>query len=96
MEVSQSGASIQYGCAHGTIDRPIKPDSSGRFTARGTHFKERPGPVREEEMEGEAATYTGHVDGTTMTLTVTITATQQTIGTFTLTHGRRSRIIKCN
>ena len=95
MEVSQSGASIEYSCAHGSIDQPIKLDSEGRFTAQGIHVKEHPGPVREGESEGEPATYTGHIDGTTMTLTVTITATQQNIGTFTLTHGKRSRIIKC-
>ena len=95
MEVSQSGASIEYSCAHGSIDQPIKLDSRGRFHVQGMHVKEHPGPVREEESGGEPATYTGHIDGTTMTLTVTITATQQEIGTFTLTHGKRSRIFKC-
>ncbi|HEX8649626.1 MAG TPA: hypothetical protein VF708_02215 [Pyrinomonadaceae bacterium] len=95
MEVTQSGAAIEYDCAHGSIDQPIKPDGSGHFKAQGSHTRERPGPVREGEMDGVPATYTGHVNGTTMSLTITITATRQTIGTFTLTHGRRARIFKC-
>lgn len=95
VEVTGNGASIEYDCAHGTIDQSISLDSHGRFNATGTHTREHPGPVREGESDGVPASYSGHMDGATMTLTVKLAATNETIGTFTLTHGKRSRIVKC-
>jgi hypothetical protein len=95
MEITDAGARIEYDCAHGTIDQPIRLDSHGRFHATGTHTRERGGPVREGGTEGSPATYSGRMNGATLTLTVTLTATNEAIGTFTLTHGKRTRLMKC-
>src|SRR5216117_3828977 len=45
MEVTQSGATITYDCAVGTIDQRIQLDSDGRFDVRGTHTRQNSGPV---------------------------------------------------
>ena len=95
LEVSESGASIAYDCAHGTIDQPMTLDNSSHFDVTGVHIKEHGGPLREGEASGQAARYTGQIQDHTMTITVTLTDTRETIGTFTLTEGKVPRIRKC-
>lgn len=96
MEVTESGASINYDCAHGTISEKIVPDRDGHFAAQGSHVREHPGPVRlGEDATGQATTYRGSVDGDTMQLTVILSKSNETVGTFTLTHGKNGRVRKC-
>lgn len=96
MQVESGSASIDYDCANGTIDGPFNLDSKGRFTWRGSHRRERPGPIRADEAEdGKAAIYTGSVKGNTMTLTVKLAETNDVVDTFTLTRGGAGRVFKC-
>ncbi len=96
LEVTADGAIVQYDCANGTINQPITPDKDGRFDVKGTHVTERPGPARiGREDKGQPARYTGSVNETGMTLTVTLTGTNETVGTFTLKHGVFPQIVKC-
>jgi hypothetical protein len=96
MEVTEAGAQIDYDCAHGTISEPVKIDSNGKFSAKGLHFRERGGPIREgSEERGEPVVYSGTTDGKTATFTVTYSATDEIIGTFTLSHGKAGRVTKC-
>ena len=94
--VAATGGTVEYDCAHGTIDQPFVADPSGRFDLAGTHTREHGGPIRIGEKEDKRpARYTGMTDRRTMTLTVTLTGTNERIGTFTLTHGQIGRIVKC-
>jgi hypothetical protein len=95
MEVTGSGADIDYACAHGSITETIVPDREGKFVVKGFHVKERPGPVREGEETEQPAIYHGSIEGDTVTLTVTLAGTKETVGTFTLTHGKGGRVRKC-
>ena len=96
VEVTDGGATIEYDCAHGTITEKIVPDRNGKFTAKGVHVTEHPGPVRlGEDTEGEPANYSGSINDETMTLTVTMSRTNKDVGTFTLTKGKSGRIRKC-
>ncbi len=96
VEVTERGARLNYDCAHGTIDEPISPDQGGKFAVNGTHKRERGGPLRrDDDNGGQPARYTGTVAGQTMTLTVTLTDTQEVVGTYTVTRGQRPRIVKC-
>jgi hypothetical protein len=97
LEINDSGAEINYDCAHGTITGKIIPDRKGKFAARGFHLREHGAPVRQEETGtgGQPSTYQGSIAGETMTLTVTLSKTRETIGTFTLTRGQDGRIRKC-
>ena len=95
IQVETGSATIDYACAHGTITGPLTFDSKGRFTWRGTHTSEGPGPVRAEESNGSPAIYTGSVSGDKMTLTVKLSDTRHVGDTFTLTRGGKVRIFKC-
>lgn len=96
LDVTETGATIDYDCAHGTIDRKIVPDAAGRFDAVGTHVREHGGPIRkDEEEDAHPAKYTGQIQNNTMTLTVTETDKNITVGTFTLVYGENGRVMKC-
>ncbi len=96
LEVTADGATVDYDCAHGTIDQPIVLDKSGHFQAKGTHFMEHPGPERVgQEDKGHHARYTGRVDGNSMTLTVRLADTDEVIGAFTVMHGKMPQVMKC-
>jgi hypothetical protein len=96
LEVTNKSATIEYDCAHGTIDGPLTLDSRGRFKLHGSHVREHGGPIRTDEpLRTQQARYTGWTDGKRMELTVTIPATKETIGTFSLERGREPRIRKC-
>lgn len=94
--VERGGARVEYDCAHGTIDQPLVLDRHGRFNVKGTHFREHGGPVRPgEQNTGQPARYTGSLSATMLTITVTLTDTQQTIGTFRLRHNQEPSLVKC-
>ena len=87
---------IEYDCASGTIDEPLRLDRRGRFNVKGTHHKQRGGPIRiDAPSKDQPARYTGSLVGQTLTITVTLTTTRETIGTFRLTHNQEPRIVKC-
>jgi len=96
LEVNDSGAEINYDCAHGTITGKIIPDRVGKFVAKGFHVREHGAPARQEEnTPGQPVTYQGSIAGETMTLKVTQSETKKPIGTFTLTRGQAGRVRKC-
>src|SRR6266704_6162361 len=86
LNVSKSGAEVEFDCAHGQITQAIALDKHGDFKATGTFTPEHSGPVRrDEDTPPTPATYAGHVDGDSMNLTVTLG--KENIGTFTLILG---------
>ena len=95
MEVTYAAATIEYDCAHGRINEKIAPDADGKFKAKGIHKREHGGPERDDEDEGQPAIYRGSIKDGTMTLTVELSKNNESVGTFTLTHGKTGRIRKC-
>ncbi len=47
LSITEGGASLEYDCAHGTIDQRVELDADGRFDVRGTHEEETGGPPPE-------------------------------------------------
>ena len=87
---------MEYDCAYGAIDEPLIPQRSRSFDLTGTHVLEHGGPIRQdEEPDIHPARYTGRIDGRLMTLTVTLTDSDLTIGTFRLVKGASPRLFKC-
>jgi hypothetical protein len=97
IEVTDTGARVDYSCGRGRITQPLVLGTGGRIDVKGTYVKEHPGPQREDEdgEEGLPARYIGRVEGRTMTLTVTLPDTKEDVGTFTLTLGKVGRLHKC-
>jgi hypothetical protein len=78
------------------ISEPIRPDATGRFAVSGEHYPGHGGAVRiDEELVKRPARYVGSVRGDTMSLKVTLTDSNEVVGTFTLVLGRSPYVFKC-
>jgi hypothetical protein len=96
LEINKNSASIEYDCAHGTINGPFTLNRNGEFKWRGTHTRESFGPVRLNRLPiNERAIYTGSVVDGTMKLTVALAETNEVVDTFTLSRGSQGKIFKC-
>ena len=96
MDVTSAGARLEYDCAEGVIEEPLRPDAEGRFTATGTHTPGHGGPIRFGEiLPALRARYDGRVDGEEMRLLVTLTETGAMLGTFELRRGSSGLLTRC-
>lgn len=96
LTVRTKDAKLEYDCAHGTIDQPMKIDGRGRFSVSGTHTWESGGPDRGgRKPDVHPARYSGTVNGTKMVMTVTLKDTNKPVGTFTLAFGDAPDLFKC-
>jgi len=87
---------LEYDCAAGRITEPLRPRRDGSFTAVGTHTPGHGGPIRiDEVLPKRPARYTGRVDGDHLSLTVVMTDSAVTVGTFDLYRGRSPHVFKC-
>lgn len=87
---------LEYDCATGRITEPLRPRSDGSVTALGTHTPGHGGPVRIDEVPARRpARYTGRVEGDQLSLTVVLTDSAVTVGTFVLVRGRSPHVVKC-
>lgn len=94
LEVGEKSATIEYDCATGVIDGPLTVDGEGRFNLRGSHKRERGGPIRSDDVtKAEPATYTGSVKGNMMTLILKLGDSDEE--TFTLEKGKPGDLFKC-
>jgi hypothetical protein len=94
LKVSEKGADVEFDCAHGQVTQPIALDKHGDFDVAGTFTPEHGGPVRRDENTPSAsARYSGHVDGDTMSLSVTLG--KEKVGIYTLIRGSHPRLTKC-
>jgi hypothetical protein len=94
LEVKENGADVEFDCGHGTMPRLVA-DAAGNFDVRGTYVAEHGGPVRHDEQPGSRpARYSGRVEGSTMTMRVTVEGHDEPLE-YTLAHGRGARLHKC-
>jgi hypothetical protein len=95
LEVSGKGAEVEFDCAHGKINEPMALNKHGDFDVAGTFSPEHGGPIRQDETENlKPARYSGHVEGDTMNVSVTV-GKDETVGTYTLTRGKQTMLRKC-
>jgi hypothetical protein len=95
VEISADGATVEYGCARGTISEKIVPDSDGKFSVKGFHLAERGGPTRQGSERGEPAIYTGTIEGNMMTFEVKLEKGNESVGTFKVEKGKKVRLRRC-
>jgi hypothetical protein len=94
LQVSEKGADVEFDCAHGQVTQQITLDKHGDFDVAGTFTPEHGGPVRrDEKAQSASARYSGHVDGDTMSLTVTLG--EEKVGIYRLIRGLRAHVTKC-
>jgi hypothetical protein len=95
MEVSRTGARIEFDCAHGTIDEPLRADAKGAFKVKGTFTPERSGPTRDDNPPAPKATYSGTITDAAMTLRIVIEGGDAQGTSYELTRDRRGNVRKC-
>jgi hypothetical protein len=98
MQVSDSGATLEFDCAHGSIPAKIELSSGGHFDTKGTFVHESFGPVRRDSPPTDRpAHFFGTVSGNEMTLKIELTEDNKKVdaGTFTLQFGVSPILRKC-
>ena len=93
MQVTDNGATIEFGCANGEIAEPISLDGQGRFQVKGSFTAQTPGPSRAvDSVDATNATYNGRVSGDTLQLEITVNGEKHN---YTLTRGKSTKILGC-
>lgn len=96
MTVAETATHLEFDCAHGDIPAALMVDARNEFDVAGTFVREHGGPIRDgETADARPARYVGSVGGGAMALTVRLTDTNETIGTFALARGSPGRVMKC-
>ena len=94
LSVANGGSTIEFDCAHGSLDEPLLLDAAGHFDVKGRLVAEG-GPVRNDEPASERSVrYRGETDGQQMSLQLTLEGGEDG-GTFSLTKGGPARLVKC-
>jgi len=93
LSVNDTGAALEFDCAHGRIDQPLKVDTEGRFDVPGTLSREG-GPAREKPEPPQKVRYAGKTDGRILDLEVR-SAEGEGQGSFRLELGKRVKLMKC-
>ncbi|HEY8148150.1 MAG TPA: hypothetical protein VIK51_04420 [Vicinamibacteria bacterium] len=94
LTVTDNGGRVEFDCAHGTLDHPLRLDDRGRFSVAGT-FVPDGGPVRVgEDSRSRPARYQGRLDRQKLEFTVTVEG-QTGQGPFTVTLGKSTKLTKC-
>ncbi len=96
MLVEKSAVKIKFDCAEGEIPLTLKKDRKGNFKVEGAYTRRGYGPIRiGKPPTAEPVTYEGKVTGKSMKIKITVIATGDLIGEFTLTRGQEGRIRGC-
>jgi hypothetical protein len=90
--VSNTDVHVHIGCTLGDAVGPIRTDADGRFEATGTYNVDAY-PV--DRGITHPASFTGHIVGQTMTLTVTLTDIARVLGPVTLIYGKDPKMGPC-
>lgn len=94
--VEETGARLEFDCAHGSTSSPFTLDERQSFDFEGVYVSERGGPERPGRApDTHAARYAGRVEGDKMFLSVTLKDATQALGTYTLTRGASPLLFKC-
>lgn len=93
LTVTDNGARVEFNCAHGTLDHPLRLDDSGHFNVVGTFVPEHAGPVLRTE-EGRPARYAGRIDRDKIEFTVTLEG-QTGRGPYTIGLAKDPKLEKC-
>lgn len=96
MVVEKTSVKLTFDCANGEIPLTLKKDKKGNFKVEGTYTRRGFGPIRiNNPRTSEPVIYEGKVTGRTMSIKITLIATGDFVGSYTLTRGREATIRGC-
>lgn len=89
-------AELEFDCADGAIDTPLRVEASGRFSWHGTYTPGHGGPIRtDEHPDIRPATYTGVIAGSRMRIEMRTDDGAFGPASFDVIRGRDARVFKC-
>jgi hypothetical protein len=95
-ELEETGGTLEYDCAYGTVDAGWTLSDDGEFEGSGEHVIEHGGPVQDGEiLPARPASYSGTIQDDRMSLTVTLSDSAQVVGTFELVRGSDGQVLRC-
>jgi hypothetical protein len=95
LTVNDNGARVEFDCAHGTLDHPLRLDDQGRFSVPGTYVPEHSRPARRgEKAESRPARYQGRLERDKLEFTVTLEG-HAAAGPYTVTLAKPPKLKKC-
>ena len=94
LTVSDPGGTVEFDCAHGTLDAPLKVDTEGRFDVPGSLVREGGPATPGGESDRQSVRYSGRVNGSSMDLDLRREA-GEALGSFRLKMGERGKLLKC-
>jgi len=94
--VGASASTVQFDCAHGTLDSPIRLDRNARFDVSGVFVREHGGPIQVGANEDRhTARFFGSFDGGRLTLFISVADLDLQLGPFALVMGGTSHLVRC-
>lgn len=95
LDIQTTRAHLELSCAH--ADMPgVLVARDGKIDVGGIYVQEQGGPVPSDvTLPQRPARFTGTIDGTTLKLTITLTDDNTVIGTYQITFGEQTKLIKC-
>lgn len=93
--VTDSGATLVFDCASGTMSQRPDPDDDHRFDVPGTWIPGTPVFRDGQEPDIRPARYRGRIDGRTMRFTITLTASGQLLTAYQATLGEEPNLVHC-
>ena len=94
MDVTTTGAVLEFDCAHGEITESL-PGKDAKFSLKGTFTPERGGPTRRDGPPPVDATYSGEITADTMTLRIVLAGSEREVAQFVLMKGSQGNVRKC-
>jgi hypothetical protein len=95
LKIDAQGGSLEGDCLSGRFAGPVLASPDGRFSTQGPFVVHAPGPTKAGgEATSPSATYSGEVQGSALTLTVTRPA-QAPPEVYHLLAGARVKLIRC-
>jgi hypothetical protein len=95
LTVTDNGGSVEFDCASGTLDHPLRLDDRGRFSVPGTFVPQHPGATRTSDAaQSRPARYQGRLDRQKLEFTVTVEG-ETGQGPYTVTLAKAPKITKC-
>jgi hypothetical protein len=92
--LDRTGGTLTLGCAHATLDAPIRPATNGRFNVAMKFETYRPGPQRDDQSaDVSPARLKGVVNGDDVRLTVIRRGTAPLVMEFE--RNRAARVVRC-
>ncbi len=95
LDVTASSTTIEFDCAHGSVDGPWSLRGDGSFDENGVYVREHGGPtVAGEPVDSQPARYSGRLDGSSLSFTAYL-QDGSSVGPFVAVLGQAARVFKC-